>query len=1063
MKKFLFTFSFIFYVTSLVLAQTQPKGWVFSTQEWIAKKMFYAPDVVDGLGVLATETTPVFIDHTDKVYRSETMTYPFKNVLRLPDGGMPDSVMPYMPTKRAVAIGMNGPGKILVMCLSTSMEPRQVMMTNGVDLLHTMVAHPNNYIDTIGNQVPVQEFYYVGGTSPIFIYSQAGGIDLFYVEAEVSGLNPPSDSVTLNVRVPEGTQQCWIAGNFNNWDISTHQMKKITENHYSLTLYDVYINNLEYKYFSGPGSWGYVEKDASGEERPNRMYQENDTVLSWAAVYDSTQVINKQITFEVIVPFAVQKLYMVGSFNNWRLPDYDYEMRFVSMLPEGKLFTKSILVQDSGILYDLTYKFAAGADWGFVQTQDDDFHLLNFEADTVRHTVFGFYSYQFSNAQPKDWNIGKMAGDDTWIQIDNYDDPDGLLIMGSPDAPMIADMDEKYSDQLRFTHRLKTEGPAQFNPDNYHRPITRAVAFKIGANAQIAVSALSDSVEGMIFISNGQQVLGSIHVPGNNMIQNGQIPMNIFNYQGDSTSIYLYTENGSVSFYYIGVSDFMGSTYEETKQTYTVIVPPETQQVFIMGDFNNWNPYGYWMERIDSVTFQTTIWGADARMQYKYLNGPDSSFVEVNADGTEIDNRNWNPVDTVRRWMNMHIPDMTRIYYDDLVTAVGEEFSLTIKSATNQQLTAISYQFELYYDPNILEFTGFSTTGTLSESGDIVVNSTSFRNRIYISYMTTQPFNVNGDLVKLNFRVANNPAYNYTQCWIGEFYYDDNQIWNTQSGNIYIESFMLGDVDGNYRIQAYDAALTLQYSVGMDPLPAIAPRPWTGWRLKAADVDGVAGITANDAALILRYSAYIITSFDGHDPDSGSVRAPANKLAQVEIVRDQDMLYFKSYGNLIGFNLFIAQELDAFGAPVISNDVSMSAVNVGSDIYAVGLATLEPFADGTTFMTIPLLREISSDFEYKMFVNSEEVDVKAYAQTGVSSLADAGISMHPNPVKDMIHLNNLKDGSRIRVYDISGRMVLSTETFASFERIDVSGLASGIYSISILNNNTNAVSKFIKY
>jgi hypothetical protein len=274
---------------------------------------------------------------------------------------------------------------------------------------------------------------------------------------------------------------------------------------------------------------------------------------------------------------------------------------------------------------------------------------------------------------------------------------------------------------------------------------------------------------------------------------------------------------------------------------------------------------------------------------------------------------------------------------------------------------------------------------------------------------------------------------------------------------------MLGDVDANQRVQAYDAALTLQYSVGMDPLPNIAPRPWEDWRLKAADVDGVAGITANDAAIILQYSAYIINSFDGHDPDSGIVRAPANNLAQVEIVRDQDMLYFKSYGNLVGFNLYIAQDLDAFGTPVISNEVSMKAVNVGSDIYAVGLAKLQPFADGTTFMTIPLIREISSDFEYKMFVNSDEVDVKAYAQTGVSSLSDAGISLHPNPVRDMIRLNNLKDGSLIRVYDISGRMVLSTETFASFERIDVSGLANGIYSISILNNNTNAVSKFIKY
>lgn len=1068
MKKLFLTFAFLFYAVTLVLAQPQTKDWVFSTPEWIAKKSFYAPGYIDSLGVLAGPKTPVHVIAANKTYVSPTTTYNFTHALRLTEGARPDTIgQTLLPISMAVAFEMNGPGMIRVMSLSTTQQPRPVIITNGVQMLHSFMAMPNNYVDSTGNQLPVATFFYNGGNSPIMIYSQGGGLDLFYIGAENSGITIPNDTVTFNAIVPQGTQQCWIAGSFNNWNNASHQMQKVAENQFSTTIYGVDASTLEYKYLSGPGNWDYVEKGAAGEELPNRTYNEMDTVYNWAAVYDTTSLINKEITFEVLVPLAVNKLFVTGQFNQWKMPDYLNEMYLASVLPEGKLFKKTIIVKDQRILDDFRYKFTAGAGWEYVQTQDEDFKMSDVNLSTLNHAVFGFYRYETSNSNPKDWNIGKMAGDTTEIKVMEYVNPDGLLIMATEDAPMFADMDSKHNDQLQFTHRLKTEGPALFSPENSHLPVARALAFNVGPNAQIAFAAAADSTEGMVLISDGIKVLNTVFVPGGNSLENGQVPMSVFHYQGAATTIYLYSENNGVNFYYVGTSDYTGSPYEEPKQTYTVKVPVGTHQVLIAGEFNNWDPAGHWMERVDSVTFQTTIWGANAQTAYKYLNGPGWDYVEIYADGTETPNRTWAPMDTVQRWRNLFIPEMTKIYYDDIVTSYGEDITVTIKSATftNQMgsNTAISYEFELGYDPNILQYLGYDTSGTLSVQGTIVVNATTSWNKIYVSYMTTQPFQTIGDLLKLNFKVINNSGYTHTQCWINEFYYDDRHIWDVRSGDISIQSFMPGDIDGNYDVQAYDAALTLQYSVGMDPLPMYDPLPWEGWRVSAANVDGIGGVTANDASLILQYSAYMIDSFGPQPGDSSvTMRAPAQKTANVTIIREKDQLVFKSFGKLVGFNLFINEELDAFGTPVIADNINMSAVNIKENIYAVGLAATSAPAEGSTIMIIPLLRDIPDEFAFNLIVNADKISMVSEAQTGIVSVEEVGIRLYPNPVVDVMHLSNLMVGARISISDVSGRVVMYQPVGATEEKIDMSTLANGIYTLSILNETTHAVTKFIK-
>ncbi|MBC8180141.1 hypothetical protein H8E88_03360, partial [candidate division KSB1 bacterium] len=62
-----------------------------------------------------------------------------------------------------------------------------------------------------------------------------------------------------------------------------------------------------------------------------------------------------------------------------------------------------------------------------------------------------------------------------------------------------------------------------------------------------------------------------------------------------------------------------------------------------------------------------------------------------------------------------------------------------------------------------------------------------------------------------------------------------------------------GDVDGNGEVQAFDAALALQYSAELIEFEE--------WQILAGDVDGNGIVQAFDAALILQYSAGLIDEF----------------------------------------------------------------------------------------------------------------------------------------------------------------------------------------------------------
>jgi Secretion system C-terminal sorting domain len=275
----------------------------------------------------------------------------------------------------------------------------------------------------------------------------------------------------------------------------------------------------------------------------------------------------------------------------------------------------------------------------------------------------------------------------------------------------------------------------------------------------------------------------------------------------------------------------------------------------------------------------------------------------------------------------------------------------------------------------------------------------------------------------------------------------------TSGANFQIIPFIPGDVDDDGLVLAYDAALTLQYSVGMDPLPVVDPLPWENWRDSTANVDATGGISAHDAGLILQYSAGIISDFSGTSLKSASG-------ATISMVVEDKHLVFYTFGDLLGFNLNTENKQGILGIPQLLNEEYMSAVNLSADSYRVGLCTAYPAAEGTPLMKIPLKKNGTVIFH--MMVNTMEQAMKLDLFTGLAEEVSEPIKIFPNPVTKGLNISGLRGKVRMCIYSIHGQLLTSLVTEEFPGQIDVSDLIPGIYMLRLENDGKTVVRRFNK-
>ncbi|MFN5443463.1 MAG: T9SS type A sorting domain-containing protein, partial [Crocinitomicaceae bacterium] len=260
-------------------------------------------------------------------------------------------------------------------------------------------------------------------------------------------------------------------------------------------------------------------------------------------------------------------------------------------------------------------------------------------------------------------------------------------------------------------------------------------------------------------------------------------------------------------------------------------------------------------------------------------------------------------------------------------------------------------------------------------------------------------------------------------------------------------------IDTNKLVQAYDAALALQYSVGLNPLPTMDPLPWSNWRLAVANVDTVGNVTANDASLILQHSAKLISTF----PADAKKRGGDAPTANVTVTQEGNQLVFRASGTLYAFNVFMKDNFNVFGQPEVKDKSVMVASNLNTSTYNVGLASTKPFIENEPFLVIPILTNENVQGVMDIVANTEEKSLIYGKAAGISSLNKEVVLVYPNPTKDVVTINNAQ-GKTLRIVDVQGKEVYNQKVNASSMEVSMKTLGSkGMYVLHIVDANNESV------
>jgi hypothetical protein len=277
------------------------------------------------------------------------------------------------------------------------------------------------------------------------------------------------------------------------------------------------------------------------------------------------------------------------------------------------------------------------------------------------------------------------------------------------------------------------------------------------------------------------------------------------------------------------------------------------------------------------------------------------------------------------------------------------------------------------------------------------------------------------------------------------------------SGNTFtIIKLNYGDVDDDGKILAYDAALTLQRSVGLDPIPLIDPIPWEKWRDTTANVDGNYGIEAYDAGLILQYSIGLITTF----PADGKKSFTSNSIADVTVEIVNNDIVFYSSGDLMGLNISTTNTNQILGTPSVLAPNFLSAFNISGTTFKVGICTANSPSDGVALLKIPYTK--SGSVTFTMNINAEQKTVTVDLVTGMVEFSDDNILIYPNPVRDNLKVSGITSPTIARIYNTNGKLLITNKLTKSISEMNVSNLPTGVYIIKLQNDKELAVKRISK-
>lgn len=398
----------------------------------------------------------------------------------------------------------------------------------------------------------------------------------------------------------------------------------------------------------------------------------------------------------------------------------------------------------------------------------------------------------------------------------------------------------------------------------------------------------------------------------------------------------------------------------------------------------------------------------------------------------------------------------------DTIFHIGHLIEIPVinTSILSSSSNIISYQFDLAYDSTKIKYLNCDLAGTIAWGGVVNVNAAT-SGLLHVSYMSTVPLVGSGPILKLRFTTLDMGT---SPLVFTDFLYNTLNVTNISDGSVHIFG-QYGDVDINDYVQAYDAALCLQYSSGMDPLPLSDPLPWESWRILLGNVDTLNQITAFDASLILQYSCGLISSF----PADGA-KSSENPVADIYITQNNSELVFSSTGELYGLNIFSNHGTNVIlNQPVYALPGILTASNISSNTYNIALCTTTAPADSTVIVRVPFSCTGNEVLSFTVVVNTLQhiISVPVYCTTQINenNSSDMQIHVFPNPVSNEISIQkntSLSEDVYLSIKTIDGKIVWSTKTkFADQQTLTLPYMSDGLYLVSLQSENYTMTKKII--
>ena len=364
--------------------------------------------------------------------------------------------------------------------------------------------------------------------------------------------------------------------------------------------------------------------------------------------------------------------------------------------------------------------------------------------------------------------------------------------------------------------------------------------------------------------------------------------------------------------------------------------------------------------------------------------------------------------------------------------------SISLNTTSYQKKNIIAYNFKLNYNSTKFKFDSVSTINTASAGGTLQVNS-AVNGLVNIGWARTTKLTGSQPIINLFFSTIDSGKANFT---LSNAYFNADSVTTVTPKSV-VTKFNFGDIDLNKKILAYDAALALQYSVGMDPLPTMDPLPWEPWRIKIASVDTSIAVNANDASLILKYSVGVITKF----PKRGISSAPGYVTVNLE----NNELVVRSFEDMGGLNITFLDHLSDLGAPTyVHNTNALSAFNKQANMYKIGVAFSEAPVNGTVILRIPYTGSGNQTLNMELVENTAARNYQLNVVTGINDIKNSNIKIYPNPTNNIINIEGLNknENNTIQIFDVQGKLVI-TKTITEKGAIDLSELNKGVYVIKI--------------